>query len=143
MDKSGSPFRLPVALRAVLTATGLFCVALRLFRVGENWESVERYYKLDPADGLVWLLLEAALLAGPFLAALAAALAPWLRDGWTKGLGLAAACISAFFTLEEGLTCFARAVNGNGGYVGAEPLLSAVICAAAGGGGLLPRRGRG
>ena len=133
MDKSGSPFRLPVALRAVLTATGLFCVALRLFRVVENWESVERYYKLDPADGLVWLLLEAALLAGPFLA---------LRDGWTKGLGLAAACISAFFTLEEGLTCFARAVNGNGGYVGAEPLLSAVICAAAGAEVLLLRRRR-
>lgn len=60
------------------------------------------------------------------------------RD-WAGRASLAALGVSGFFALEEGLTLFARAVNGNGGYVGAEPLLSATVCVISGAGLLLSR----
>ena len=101
-------------------------LAVRAVRLLEHLESVRRFYFSTP--GLTWTLLGAALLFGPYFAAAAAIAALWLRGDWAVLLGIAAACGAAFFTLEEGLTVFARAVNGNSGYVGAEPLLSILTC---------------
>lgn len=100
----------------------------RVVRILGNVESVARYYRIDGAFSIFWLLLEGVLFLGPFAVTLSAALALRLPKRTAWKLGFSNACISAFFTFSEGLTCFARMMNGHSGYVGAEPLLSAAVC---------------
>lgn len=111
-------------LRAAGTALAAGTLALRAARMPGNWESVRDFFL---GGGPAWTLVGAAMLAGPWLAAVLAAAAFWLPRERAARLGTAAACAAGFFVLEEGLTAFARAVNGNGGYVGAEPLLSLLV----------------
>ena len=113
----------PFAGTALLAGT----LAVRVLRLLGNWESVRRFY--PGGQGVVWGLLGLALLFGPYLAAGSAAAALWLpREGAVK-LGTVSLCAAAFFTFSEGLTVFARAMNGSAGYVGAEPAFSAAAAA--------------
>lgn len=107
---------------AVLAGT----LALRAVRALGELESVRRFY--FDGQGLIWMLIGLALFCGPYLTAAAAIAALWLRRDWAGPLGAVAFCAAGFFTLDEGLTLFARAMNGNSGYVGAEPLFSALAC---------------
>ena len=110
-------------LRAAGTALLAGTVLLRALRTAGSLESVLDFY--SGGSGPLWALLELALFCGPYLTALSAAAALWLsrdRAGWAA-VNL---CAAAFFTFTEGLTVFARAMNGHGGYVGAEPLFSAL-----------------
>jgi len=104
-----------------------------------SWESVKRYYGFGSSQGPVWFLLGLVLFIGPFLTALAAILSLWWRGRGASDLAAACLCAGLFFTLEEGLVRFARAVNGNSGYVGAEPLLGLAVCAVAGAAMVLSR----
>lgn len=111
-------------VRGGLTAALLFTILLRIIRAAANWESVAGFYRVDSP----WALLAAVLFLGPFLAALSAVGALWRR--WDQAAGLAAVnfCASGFFALWEGMTVFARAMDGHTAYAGAEPLLSAAVC---------------
>ena len=113
-------------VRAAGTALLAGILLLRGFRVWRGWESVWRFY--SGGTGPFWVLLEAALFLGPFLAAGSAIAALWLRWERAGKLGAVNACTAAFFVFGEGLTVLAREMDGNAGYVGAEPLLSAVVC---------------
>ena len=115
-----------IPVRLLGTALLAGTLVLRAVRVLGNLESIRRFYFGTP--GLIWTLLGVVLLCGPCLAAAAAVAALWLRGERAVLTGLAAACGAAFFTLAEGLTAFARAINGNSGYVGAEPLFSILTC---------------
>ena len=109
-------------LRGILTAALLGCVAVRVVRMVARWESVARYYGVG-TYGTAWSFISLLFFAGPFLAALAAVVSLWLKQRWAAGVSLAA-------------------VNGNGGYAGAEPLLSIVACAISGAALLLSREGK-
>ena len=128
-------------LRGILTAALLGCVAVRVVRMVARWESVARYYGVG-TYGTAWSFISLLFFAGPFLAALAAVVSLWLKQRWDAGVSLAALFVSGFLVLWEGLILFARAVNGNGGYAGAEPLLSIVVCAISGAALLLSREGK-
>ena len=112
-------------LRLLGTALLAGTLILRAARILGHLESVRVFYFSVP--GPLWTMLGAVLLSGPWLTAAAAVAALWLRRNRGVLWGIAAVCGAAFFTLEEGLTVFARAVNGNSGYVGAEPLLSILV----------------
>ena len=100
---------------------------LRLARILGNLESVRSFY--PGTYGSLWSLVELALFFGPFLVTGSAAAALWLRWDRAGKLGTVNICAAAFFVFEEGLIVFARWMDGNGGYVGAEPLFSAIVCA--------------
>ena len=51
----------------------------------------------------------------------------WLSRRRARHFGTGSLCAAAFFTLGEGLAVFARAMDGHGGYVGAEPLASLLV----------------
>lgn len=127
-------------LRGLLSAAALGCLAARVIRVAAHWQSVAPFYGVG-VYGAGWSFVGLLLFAGPFLTALTALAGLWLRRDWAGRVSLAALGVSGFFALEEGLTLFARTVNGNGGYVGSEPLLSAAVCVISGA-GLLLSRGR-
>ena len=116
--------------RALPRAAGTAALAgtrlLRVLRVLENLESVRRFY--PGTYGPLWTLIELALFFGPYLTAVSAIAALWLRRNAAGQLGTVNFCAAAFFTCEEGLTCFARYINANSAYVGAEPLFSALVC---------------
>ncbi len=118
-------------LRGILTAILVGCVTVAIVRMAGHWESVARYYGMG-VYGAGWSFISLLFLAAPFLAALAALVGLWLKGRWAAGVSLAALGVSGLLVLWEGLTLFARAMNGNGGYVGAEPLLSLVVCGVAG-----------
>ena len=103
-------------VRGGLTAALLFTILLRIIRAAANWESVAGFYRVDSP----WALLAAVLFLGPFLAALSAVGALWRR--WDQAAGLAAVnfCASGFFALWEGMTVFARAMDGHTAYAGAR-----------------------
>ncbi len=44
-----------------------------------------------------------------------------------RQIGIWSLRAAAFFSFWEGLTVFARAMDGHGGYVGAEPLFSLLV----------------
>lgn len=113
-------------LRAVLTAAMLGVVMVRAVRICRNLESVTEWY--SGGTGPVWGPIIMAMFLGPFAAALAAALAPWFRNRAENALWAAGFFGGGFFTLEEGLTVFARSMDGRHAYVGAEPLLSLLVC---------------
>ena len=113
-------------LRFAGTTALAAAVVLRAVRTIGNLESVLAFYNFGA--GPLWALLALALLFGPYLTALAAAYALWLPWDRAGRLGAAGFCAAAFFVFSEGLTVFARAINGHGAYVGAEPLLSALVC---------------
>ena len=106
---------------------------LRVLRTLESLESVRRFY--SGAGGPVWtplfLALFLALFLGPYLTAVSATAALWLSGNRAGRLGAVSAGAAAFFVLEEGLTVFARSMNGHSDYVGAEPLFSLLACAVA------------
>ena len=121
-------------LRAAGTALLAGTVVLRTVRALWNLESVLAYY--GGAAGLFWKLLYLAAFLGPYLTTAAAMAALWLPRLRARQIGSWSLCAAAFFSLWEGLTVFARAMDGHGGYVGAEPLfsllvlgISAVFCA--------------
>lgn len=113
-------------LRAALAAVMLGTVLVRAVRICGSPESVMEWY--SGGTGPVWGLIKAALFLGPFAAALAAALAPWFRSRAANALWAAGFCGGGLFTLNEGLILFARAMGGHSAYVGAEPLLSLLVC---------------
>lgn len=111
-----------------LTGTAVLAGTLlvRVCRVLGNLESVRHFY--FEGQGLLWTLIGLVLFIGPYLTAASAIAALWLRRKTAGELGSLNFCAAGFFTLEEGLTVFARMVNANSGYVGAEPLFSALAC---------------
>ncbi len=123
---------LGLALRIGGTTLLLGTIALRVLRIAGNRESVTAFYMVDSGLSLPWRFLFAALFLGPFITALIAATALWLDQKRAAGLAAVNFLIAGFFVLEEGLTVFARAVNGNSAYVGAEPLFSLLVCAVSG-----------
>ena len=125
---------LPAAGTALLAGT----VVLRIVRTAGSLESVLGFY--TGGAGPFWALVKLALFLGPYLAAAAAAAALWLPPRRAEGLGTAALCANACFVFAEGLTAFARAMNGHGGYAGAEPLFSAFACGISAGSILRARR---
>ena len=129
-------------LRGLLTAMVLGCLAVRVIRIVVHWQSVAQFYMFGRAGGSLWRLVGWVLFLGPYLTALAAGAGLWLRRDRAGDVSFAALCAGGFFVLYEGLTLFARAVNGNGGYVGAEPLLSLAVCVVAGAGIFLSARER-
>lgn len=128
--RDSGAFRPPRSLRAALTAAMLGTVLARAVRIGRHPESVAGWYS-GPA-GPLWALIYAVMFLGPFAAALAAASAPWVRGKAADVLWAAAFCGGGFFTLSEGLILFARSMDGRHAYVGAEPLLSLLVCAVSG-----------
>lgn len=126
-------------LRVVLTALLALCAGIRVVRMAGNWESVARFYGFGVFRGAGWPLVSAGMFAAPFLVIGLGAAALWRKGkggrilGWL-GLGLGIPAL-----LLEGLTVFARAVNGNGGSVGAEPLLGLAACMVSGAAVLLAR----
>lgn len=121
--------RPPRLLRLALTAAMLGTVLARAVHIRGNPESVAAWY--SGGAGPVWGLLSAALFLGPFAAALAAAMAPWVRGRAADYLWYTGLC-GGFFALGEGLTLFARSMDGHHAYVGAEPLLSLLVFAVSG-----------
>lgn len=117
-------------LRAALAAVMLGTVLVRAVRICGSPESVMEWY--SGGTGPVWGLIKAALFLGPFAAALAAAAAPWVRGRTADLLWWAGFCGGGFFALNEGLILFARYMGGDHAYVGAEPLLSLLVCAVSG-----------
>lgn len=113
---------------AVLLGTAV----LRAVRIAGNWESVAAFYTADGGLSLPWAVLSAALALGPFAVAVSAAAALWIRADRSAGLAAVNFFAGGFFTLWEGLTVFARGMNGHSAYVGAEPLLSLLVCAVSG-----------
>ncbi len=118
-------------LRGMLTAVLLGCLGLRVFRMAASWPEVTRFYGIG-SFGFRWSLISLLFFAAPFLVIGLAALALWLPGQRGIVPGWAGLWGGGFVCLEEGLTLFARAMNGNGGYVGAEPLLSLTVWAVAG-----------
>ena len=124
---------LVTVLRAVMTAVLLGCFAVRVARAAADWAEVAHYYQFD--SGFIWF----PVFAAPFFVIIAAAVSLWLR--WDRTFLLALIClgVSGLLVLHEGFTIFARSMNANSGYVGAEPLLSVVVCAVSGVSALLSR----
>ena len=111
-------------LRAALAAVMLGTVLVRAVRICGSPESVMEWY--SGGTGPVWGLIKAALFLGPFAAA------PWVRGRTADLLWWAGFCGGGFFALNEGLILFARYMGGDHAYVGAEPLLSLLVCAVSG-----------
>ena len=107
---------------AVLAAS----VLARAVRAMGDPESVYRFYIGDA--GPFWRLAGLVIFFGPYLVMLSAIAALWLRWDRAGGLGSVNLCASAFFTFLEGLTVFARYMGSHSSYVGADPLLSAIVC---------------
>ena len=123
-----------IIFRIVMTVSLFGCFVVRVVRAAADWGEVAHYYQFD--SSLIWF----PVFATPFLVIIATAVSLWLRQGKAVFLlALISFCISGFFVFGEGLTVFARLMNANYGYVGAEPLLSIVVCAVAGGSALLSR----
>ena len=122
-----------IVLRAVMTAVLSGCFAVRVARAAANWAEVAHYYQFD--GGFIWF----PVFAAPFFIIIAAALSLWLKGNRALLLALISLGVSGFLALGEGFTIFARMMNANYGYVGAEPLLSIVVCAVSGVSALLPR----
>jgi len=127
-------------LRLALTAALLACLAVRVARLGAHWESVRHYY-FPEGNSLFWLLAGFLLFALPLLLPVAAGVCLWREGRPAARLGRWSAILSGLCTLWEGLTLFARSMNANYGYVGAEPGLSAGVCLCAVAGLLLFHRG--
>ena len=123
----GKPLRNRL-LRAALTAVMLGTVLVRAVRIGRSRESVAGWWWYSGPPEPIWALVYAVMFLGPFAAALAAALAPWFRSRAANALWAAGFCGGGLFTLNEGLILFARAMGGHSAYVGAEPLLSLLVC---------------
>ena len=124
---------LEVVLRVVMTAVLSGCFAVRVVRAAVDWAEVAHYYQFD--SGFIWF----PVFTAPFLVIIAAALSLWLKWDHTFLLALIILGVSGFLALWEGFTIFARLMNANHGYVGAEPLLSIVVCAVSGISALLSR----
>lgn len=110
--------------RAAGTAALAAATALRAYRALGSAENIRRFYLGD--GGFLWAQAGLALFFGPYLTAAFTAAALWLPRERAMAWARLNLCAAAFFVLEEGLIAFARTVNGHGGYVGAEPLLSAL-----------------
>lgn len=110
--------------RAAGTALLAGTLVLRAVHVLGNRESVGRFFF---GGGGVWTLIGLILLAGPWLTAVSAAAALWLPWDRAGGLRTGNLCAAALFTFGEGLTAFARAMNGHSAYVGAEPLCGLLV----------------
>lgn len=131
--------RRKAALRLALTAVLLGCLAVRVVRIVMHWESVRSYF--FPEDsGSLWLLIGLVLFVLPLLLPVAAGVSLWRKGTWAVRLGRWSAFLSGLGVFWEGLTLFARSMNSNHSYVGAEPALSAVVCLCAGAGLLLLHR---
>ena len=127
-------------LRVVLSVLLAACFGFRAVRMAGNWESVAEYYGFGAFQGLFWPVISGLLLVAPFLVIGLGAFSLWGSERWGAVLGWTGFGIGLPVFLLEGLTVFARSVNGNGGYVGAEPLLGAVACAVSGAAALLGRK---
>lgn len=119
-------------LRAALAAVMLGTVLVRAVRIGRSRESVAGWWWYSGPPEPIWALVYAVMFLGPFAAALAAAAAPWVRGRTADLLWWAGFCGGGFFALNEGLILFARYMGGDHAYVGAEPLLSLLVCAVSG-----------
>ena len=126
MDDFFDQDRLWRIFRAGLTVPLAFCLLARLVRVFRHWPGVANFF--FPADAGPFSLIAAALLLGPVALPLLSGLALWSEGRRARSLGLGCLLAGGFFALEEGLILFARAMNGHGGYVGAEPGLSLCVC---------------